>query len=63
MEAPRNSDLIPDDVTLVGTVYDVENGEVREVLHDYISSLAPYRVTDASTRVKKHQIKPEREAV
>lgn len=28
----RESELIPDDVTLVGAVYDVENGEVREVV-------------------------------
>ncbi len=28
----RDSDLIPDDITLVGAVYDVERGEVREVL-------------------------------
>jgi carbonic anhydrase len=28
----RESELIPDDVTLVGAVYDVESGEVREVV-------------------------------
>ncbi len=28
----QNSDLIPNDVTLVGAIYDVESGEVREVL-------------------------------
>ena len=34
VEALRDSALIPDDVALVAAVYDVESGEVREVLRD-----------------------------
>lgn len=32
VETLRNSELIPNDLTLVGAVYEVESGEVREVL-------------------------------
>ncbi|CAN5764952.1 carbonic anhydrase [soil metagenome] len=32
VEALKDSDLIPEDVTLVGAVYEVESGEVREIL-------------------------------
>lgn len=34
VEALRGSDLIADDITLVGAVYDVESGEVREILRN-----------------------------
>ncbi|CAN5704798.1 hypothetical protein BH24ACT21_BH24ACT21_14380 [soil metagenome] len=32
VETLRDSDLIPDDINLTGAVYDVESGELREVL-------------------------------
>lgn len=28
----KNSELIPDDITLVGAVYEVETGKVREIV-------------------------------
>lgn len=34
LEALRSSELIPSDITLVGAIYDVESGEVREVYRD-----------------------------
>ena len=34
VETLRGSDLIPNDTTLVGAVYDVESGEVQEILRD-----------------------------
>ena len=31
VEILRNSDLIPDDITVTGAIYDVETGKIREV--------------------------------
>ena len=32
VEILRNSDLIPDDITVTGAIYDVETGKIREVV-------------------------------
>ena len=32
VETLRNLDLIPDDITVTGAIYDVETGEIREVV-------------------------------
>ena len=32
VETLRNSDLIPDDISISGAIYDVETGELREVV-------------------------------
>jgi carbonic anhydrase len=34
VETLRDSDLIPNDINLTGAIYDVESGEVREILRD-----------------------------
>ena len=34
VETLRNSDLIPDDIPVSGAIYDVETGELREVVRD-----------------------------
>ena len=31
VEILRNSELIPDDITVTGAIYDVETGKIREV--------------------------------
>jgi carbonic anhydrase len=32
VETLRNSELIPDDITISGAIYDVQTGELREVV-------------------------------
>jgi carbonic anhydrase len=32
VETLRNSELIPDDITIPGAIYDVQTGELREVV-------------------------------
>ena len=32
VETLRNSDLIPDDISISGAIYDIQSGELREVL-------------------------------
>jgi carbonic anhydrase len=32
VETLRNSDLIPDDISISGAIYDVQTGELREVV-------------------------------
>lgn len=32
VETLRNSELIPDDISISGAIYDVQSGELREVL-------------------------------
>lgn len=32
VETLRNSDLIPDDISIYGAIYDVRSGELREVV-------------------------------
>ena len=32
VEALRNSELIPEDITITGAIYDVETGEIKEVV-------------------------------
>jgi carbonic anhydrase len=32
VEALRSSDLIPDDISVSGAIYDVQSGELREVV-------------------------------
>ena len=34
VEALRNSELIPEDIEIIGAIYDVETGRLQEVMRD-----------------------------